>query len=146
MTKLPMDFSEKFAIELSDKFNQESLAEFTKQDSVVTYHVFEVEGGVKFDRITHNSVTLLSREYTAEYVGKSLIDYIDAKLAQRRNGGSVHAFVERRTGKLVKPAGYKQPAKLSNGELQSKFELLSPSGFAKALASADWAGGYLYLR
>lgn len=57
---------------------------------------------------------------------------------------SVHAFVEKSTGKLAKAAGWKAPAKRVTGELQSKFNLSTPEGFAEAVAAADRFTGYLY--
>ena len=62
------------------------------------------------------------------------------------SGRSVHAFVEIATGKLIKSAGWKAPAKRTNGELQSKFNLLDDASFADALAKADTCGSYLYAR
>lgn len=62
------------------------------------------------------------------------------------SGQSVHAFVEIATGKLIKSAGWKSPAKRTNGELQSKFNLLDDASFAEAIAKADTCGAYLYAR
>ena len=59
---------------------------------------------------------------------------------------SVHAFVERSTGRLIKAAGWKAPAKLSTGELQSKFNLAEEIDFALAVSAADPYGSYLYVR
>ncbi len=59
---------------------------------------------------------------------------------------SVHAFVERSTGKLVKAAGWKAPARISTGELQSQFNLSTPEGFWAAVDAADPYGAYLYVR
>ena len=56
--------------------------------------------------------------------------------------GSVHAFVDKETGEVYKPAGWAKPAKHvrfdMRDERQLKF-LLDPK-------NVDWAGGYLYLR
>lgn len=59
---------------------------------------------------------------------------------------SVHAFVEISTGKLIKAAGWKAPAKRSNGELQSKYNLLDDESFTAVLAQCDPHTGYLYAR
>ena len=82
---------------------------------------FGVEQGSKYDRITQKRSTDMY-------------------------GGSVHAFVERSTGKLIKAAGWKAPAKRSNGELQSQFNIGTAAGFKGALDAADLHGGYLYIR
>ena len=56
--------------------------------------------------------------------------------------GSVHAFVDKETGEVYKPAGWAKPAKHvrfdMRDERQLKF-LLNPK-------NVGWAGGYLYLR
>jgi len=59
-------------------------------------------------------------------------------------GRSVHAFIEIATGKIVKSAGWKAPAKYSNGELASKYNLLDDDSFQKALEKCDEHGGWLY--
>jgi hypothetical protein len=56
--------------------------------------------------------------------------------------GSVHAFVDKKTGDVYKPAGYNKPAKHVRYNIMNwdhrKF-LLNPK-------CIDWAGGYLYMR
>jgi hypothetical protein len=86
----------------------------------------EVEQGRKFDRL------VISHHYEDPN--------------RRGRGRSVHAFVERATGLLIKDAGWKAPAKRADGSWQSKFDLSVPSEMAEALAVADPYGGYLYLR
>ena len=56
-----------------------------------------------------------------------------------RDGG-VHAFVDKKTGDVFKPAGWQGPAKYA------RYNLLDETSYQKALSRADWAGGYLYLR
>ena len=55
---------------------------------------------------------------------------------------SVHAFVDRNTGEVYKPASYKSPAKIVRYDLRlikDRASLHNPN-------FTDWAGGYLYLR
>ena len=61
-------------------------------------------------------------------------------------GGSVHAFVEIATGKLVKPAGWSAPATVKGGDLQSKFNLLDDDSFEQVKEVCDQYGSYLYAR
>ena len=56
-----------------------------------------------------------------------------------RDGG-VHAFVDKKTGDVFKPAGWQGPAKYA------RYNLLDEASYQTALARADWAGGYLYMR
>ena len=54
----------------------------------------------------------------------------------------VHAFVDRNTGQVYKPASYKSPAKHVRYDLRlikDRANLHNPN-------FTDWAGGYLYLR
>ena len=53
---------------------------------------------------------------------------------------SVHAFVDRTTGDVYKPASFKAPAK------HVRFNLCIISDREWLLENADWAGGYLYMR
>ena len=51
---------------------------------------------------------------------------------------SVHAFVDKNTGELYKPASWKAPAK------DVRFDLRIISEREWVLENCDWAGGYLY--
>ena len=52
----------------------------------------------------------------------------------------VHAFVNKMTGEVFKPASYKAPAK------HVRYDLRRIQQRRECFANADWAGGYLYLR
>ena len=62
------------------------------------------------------------------------------KVMQCINGetDSVHAFIDRKTGEVYKPASIKAPAK------GVRFNLLIISQRNWLFEYADWAGGYLY--
>ena len=56
--------------------------------------------------------------------------------------GSVHAFIDKQTGEVYKPASWKAPAKHVRYDLRIIRErefLLNPK-------NCDWAGGHLYMR
>ena len=55
---------------------------------------------------------------------------------------SVHAFIDKKTGEVYKPASWKSPAKIVRYDLRiiSDRQRLHNPNFT------DWAGGYLYLR
>lgn len=61
------------------------------------------------------------------------------KLVLRDTNTSVHAFVNKQSGALYKPASWKAPAK------HVRFNLLDDVSFETCLKKADWAGGYLYM-
>ena len=56
--------------------------------------------------------------------------------------GSVHAFIDRETGDVYKPAGWAKPAK------HVRYNLLERSdrNFLFDYKNVGWAGGYLYMR
>ena len=64
------------------------------------------------------------------------------KLIMETNGGSrsVHAFVDKKTGDVFKPASFKAPAKIV------RYNLLRIESREQCFERADWAGGYLYVR
>ena len=54
-------------------------------------------------------------------------------------GGAVHAFVDKKTGEVYKPASWKAPAK------HVRFNLLEINSREECFERADWAGSYLYM-
>ena len=56
------------------------------------------------------------------------------------NSRSVHAFVDKKTGDVYKPASFKAPAK------GVRYNLLRIESREQCYQRADWAGGYLYMR
>ena len=72
--------------------------------------------------------------FTMKY-GKKYIKVI-------QDNSSVHAFIDRNTGEVYKPASWKSPAKIVRYDLRlitDRAKLHDPN-------YTDWAGGYLYLR
>ena len=57
-----------------------------------------------------------------------------------QNEGGVHAFIDKKTGEVYKPASWRGPAKIVRYDLRVIRER------EQCLARADWAGGYLYVR
>ena len=60
--------------------------------------------------------------------------YIDS------NRNSIHAFIDKKTGEVFKPASLKAPAK------GARYNVLSIPSREAMFEKCDWAGGYLYLR
>ena len=56
------------------------------------------------------------------------------------DGNGVHAFVDKNTGQVYKPASYKAPAK------HVRYDLRRIKQRHECFSNADWAGSYLYLR
>ena len=63
------------------------------------------------------------------------------KIIMDANGSrSVHAFIDKKTGDVYKPASFKAPAK------HVRFNLCIMSDREWLMENADWAGSYLYIR
>ena len=63
------------------------------------------------------------------------------KIMMSANGSrSVHAFVDKKTGEVYKPASIKSPAK------GVRYDLRLIKDRERLLENADWAGSYLYAR
>ena len=56
--------------------------------------------------------------------------------------GSVHAFVDKKTGQVFKPASWQAPAKHVRFDLR----IIREREFLFNYKNTGWAGGYLYLR
>lgn len=114
-----MSISTDFAQALQDKFDATlELEQLHGKNQWTVGTDFSVESGQKFDRI----------------VQARRSDY---------SGRSVHAFVEKATGKLIKAGGWKAPQKDKDGPAY-RFDLSTTEGFTEALNAADLHGGYLY--
>ena len=55
---------------------------------------------------------------------------------------SVHAFVDKKTGQIFKPAGWSKPAK----HVRFDMRIISERNFVHNPNNVGWSGGYLYLR
>ena len=103
------------------------------------------------------SIPEMVLDWTEELVTRLQADYDSKKYTSDRykfniqtgrkyhkihNGpaGGVHAFVDKNTGEVYKPASYKAPAK------GVRYDLRRIKQRHECFSNADWAGGYLYLR
>ena len=68
-------------------------------------------------------------------------DYLGRKAGYR--AGSVHAFVNKQTGEVYKPASWKAPA---TKHVRFDFRLIKDREFLFNPKNTDLAGGYLYMR
>ena len=81
-------------------------------------------------------------EFGRKYIKVIQQDYDTFQDRNEYRDGSVHAFIDRNTGEVYKPASWKSPAKIVRYDLRllkDRYNLHDPN-------FTDWAGGYLYLR
>ena len=94
---------------------------------------------------TEHLVTCLQDDYNRRYPNSS--NPVRFKVNSGRKylkinqiDGGVHAFVNKETGEVFKPASWKAPAK------HVRYDLRIINDREGCFSNADWAGGYLYLR
>ena len=87
---------------------------------------FKVKTGKKYYKI-------VQQEFETWEKSKSFNQYRDA---------SVHAFVDKKTGQVFKPASWQAPAKHVRFDLR----LIQDREFLFNPNNIDWAGGHLYMR
>ena len=97
------------------------------EDGTANLYKFDYEVGKKYIKV-----------FNLQY--QEANDYYGTKAGYR--AGSVHAFINKQTGEVYKPASWKAPAK----HVRFDFRLIKDREFLHNPANTDWAGGYLYMR
>jgi hypothetical protein len=120
-----------------------SLADYAKQkDAQNTISLNIVKYGLML-------CDALQQDYQSRYsTGSNYSFALDSsgrryhKIFMYRNGtrDSIHAFIDKKTGSVYKPASIKAPAK------HERYNLNIIQSREECLEKADWAGSYLYLR
>jgi hypothetical protein len=93
--------------------------------------------------VTQKFVEALNAKFENKEVTATAGRKFDRVITTYSDGTShrtVHAFVERETGKLFKAATWAAPAK------NARYDLSTDESFAQAIAMADPYGSYLYQR
>ena len=124
---------------LDENFKQDtvrSLEHNLKRDPECTYSANKLmkiyQGKANLDRFRYSEGKKYLKVTREEY---------DEKTGYWRDT-TVHAFVDRETGEVYKPASWKSPAKHVRFNLnrpEDRSYLFQPN-------NVDWAGGYLYMR
>ena len=118
------------------------------------YHIHTLKGNLsgnypeyareQLDAIENGTANLM---YFKVNTGKKYYKIVQMNFDtyQNRNEytqGSVHAFVDKKTGQVYKPASWAAPAK----HVRYDFRIIREREFLFNSNNTDWAGGYLYLR
>ena len=95
------------------------------ENGTANLYKFVIKKGRKYLKIINQQFDDMGYDATYEY-----------------RDGSVHAFIDRQTGDVYKPAGYDKPAK------HVRYNLLERKDreFLFNYKNVGWAGGYLYMR
>ena len=94
---------------------------------------------------TEELVTRLQKDYDRQYKNSSQPCKFSITSGRKYykildGTGSVHAFVNKETGEVFKPASWNAPAK------HVRYDLRRIKQRRECYANADWSGSYLYLR
>ena len=93
---------------------------------------------------TKDLVTILQGDYDRQYGGYPNRYQFAIKTGRKyykiHDGNGVHAFIDKKTGQVYKPASWKQPAPYA------RYDLRILEDRARCYNNADWACGYLYIR
>ena len=127
-----------------------AITENFKRHSIASYEfmVIRDEGSryaqERLEEIKQGTANLTRFRY---YSGKKYYKIVSEEFDtfQDRNewrDGSVHAFVDKKTGEVYKPASWNAPAK----HVRFDMRIIKDREFLHAPANVDWAGGYLYMR
>ena len=119
-------------------YHTESMERMAASDPDSTYPKEELK------RIKDGTANLMKFEIREgkKYYKVVQVEYDTFQNRNEYREGSVHAFVDKNTGNVYKPASWKAPAKHVRYSFKSQEDirfLLNP-------INVGWAGGYLYMR
>ena len=126
---------------LEENFKQDSIASYKRMamtDSCyATKRLEEIDNGTAN---LYKFVVQKGRKYLK--IINQQYDDMGAYATHQYRDGSVHAFIDRETGDVYKPASWNKPAK------HVRYNLLERSdrNFLFDWKNVGWAGGYLYMR
>ena len=126
---------------LEENFKQDSIASYKRMamtdSGYATKRLEEIENGTAN---LYKYVIQKGRKYL-KIINQQYDDMGPNPSYEYRNG-SVHAFIDRETGDVYKPAGWAKPAK------HVRYNLLERKDreYLFDYKNIDWAGGYLYMR
>ena len=126
---------------LEEKFKQDSIASYKRMamtdSGYATKRLEEIENGTAN---LYKFIVKKGRKYLK--IINQQYDDMGAYATYQYRDGSVHAFIDRETGDVYKPASWNKPAK------HVRYNLLERSdrNFLFDWKNVGWAGGYLYMR
>ena len=126
---------------LEENFKQDSIASYKRMamtdSGYATKRLEEIENGTAN---LYKFIVQKGRKYLK--IINQQYDDMGPNPSYEYKNGSVHAFIDRETGDVYKPASWNKPAK------HVRYNLLERSdrNFLFDYRNVGWAGGYLYMR
>ena len=141
------DYVIKYCETLEENFKQYSIESYKRNienpnnKTIEGYKSYYQE---QLEKIENGTANLYKFDYK---VGKKFIKvfFLEFDTFQNRNeyrAGSVHAFIDKNTGEVYKPASWKAPAKHVRFDLR----LIKDREFLLNPKNCSWTGGHLYMR
>ena len=99
----------------------------------------------QLDAMNNGTANLMKfrMEFGRKYIKIIQQDYDTFRDRNEYRDGSVHAFVDKNTGEVYKPASWKSP---HTKYVRYDMRIIRHREFLHNPANVGWAGGYLYLR
>ena len=142
------DYVIKYCETLEENFKQYSLRSFERNieenrfpENTKYYQdrVDEINNGTaNLYRFTYTTGKKFHKVYFLQY--EEANEYYNRKAGY--TAGSVHCFIDKKTGEVYKAASWKAPAKIVRFDLR----LIGDRDFLFNPNNIDWAGGHLYMR
>ena len=142
------DYVIKYCETLEENFKQYSLRSFQRNIEEQRFPENTKYYQERIDEINNGTANLYKFTYTTgkKFHKVYFLQYQDANEYYNRKAGytagSVHCFVDKKTGEVYKAASWKAPAKIVRYDLR----LIGDRDFLFNPNNIDWAGGHLYMR
>ena len=142
------DYVIKYCETLEENFKQYSLNSFNRNIKENRFPENTKYYQERINEINNGTANLYKFDYKTgkKFHKVFFLEYQDANEYYNRpagyRAGSVHAFIDKQTGEVYKPASWKAPAK----HIRFDLRLIKDREFLFNWKNLSWAGGHLYMR
>ena len=142
------DYVIKYCETLEENFKQYSLDSFNRNIKENRFPENTKYYEERINEINNGTANLYKFDYKTgkKFHKVFFLEYQDANEYYNRpagyRAGSVHAFIDRQTGEVYKPASWRAPAKHVRYDLR----LIKDREFLFNWKNVSWSGGHLYMR
>ena len=141
------DYVIQYCETLEENFKQYSIESYKRNienpnnKTVESYKSYYQE---QLEKIEDGTANLYKFDYKTgkKFYKVFFLEFDTFKGRNEYRAGSVHAFIDKNTGEVYKPASWQAPAKHVRFDLR----LIKDREFLHNPKNVDWAGGHLYMR
>ena len=137
-------YTEEYAKAITENYRQyhiDSMEHMLRRDPESTYAAQELKD-VQTGKANLMYFKVKTGKKYYKIVQQEFETWEGSKYYGQYRDGSVHAFVDKKTGQVYKPASWQSPAKHVRFDLR----IIKEREFLFNYKNTGWAGGYLYLR